>query len=119
MDKKLSQLQNLPQKDKNAAYTSLLKEALSQPNPSSVVADVHTLVDTVVNQDNVGLVTGRQVLSELVKQLVEGAVSDREVRKQIVKDTLAVAQPRLVSYEEQVCVFTVSLQCIPFNLTSR
>lgn len=107
MDKQLSQLQSLSQKDKSAAYTSLLKEALSQSNPTSLVADVHTLVDAVVNQDNVNLVVGRQVLSELVKQLSEGVVKDREVRKRIVQDTIALAQRHLVSYEEQVRVFCI------------
>ena len=27
-----------------------------------------------------------------------------DVKKEIVKDTLAIVQPHLVSYEEQVCV---------------
>lgn len=102
MEGKLAKLQTLAQKDKSPAYTSLLLEAISQPDPAAVARDVHTLVNVVLTQDHVGLVVGRQVLAELVKTLKEGAVKDNELRKQLLKDTLAVAQPRLVSYEEQV-----------------
>lgn len=104
MEGKLAKLQTLAQKDKSQAYTSLLLEALAQPDPAAVARDVHTLVNVVLTQDHVGLVVGRQVLAELVKNLKEGAVKDNELRKQLIKDTLAVAQPRLVSYEEQVCL---------------
>lgn len=103
MEGKLAKLQTLAQKDKSQAYTSVLFEALAQTDPSAVAQDVHTLVNVVLTQDHVGLVVGRQVLAELVKNLKEGVVKDNELRKQIIKDTLAVAQPRLVSYEEQVC----------------
>ncbi len=102
MEGKLAKLQALAQRDKSQAYTSLLLEALAQPDPSAVARDVHTLVNVVLTQDHVGLVVGRQVLAELVKNLKEGAVKGNELRKQLIKDALAVAQPRLVSYEEQV-----------------
>jgi COP9 signalosome complex subunit 4 len=102
MESKLGQLTSLSQKDKGPAYLSLLSEILARPDAPSVPADLHTLVDTVVNQDTVGLVVGRQVLSELVKILGEGAIKDAEQRKRIVEDTLATIQPRIVSYEEQV-----------------
>lgn len=102
MDTKLAQFAALSQKDKGPAYLSLLSEILSRQNQSTIGPDLHTLVDTVVNPDNVGLVVGRQVLSELVKALGEGVIKDAELRKDIVKHTLDVAQPRLVSYEEQV-----------------
>ena len=102
MDRKLAQYSALNQKDKGPAFISLIPEILSRPNHDAIVADLHLLVDTVVNQDNVGLVVGRQVLSELVKTLGEGAVQDPELRKRLVNDTLAVVQPRIVSYEEQV-----------------
>ncbi|KAJ3515114.1 hypothetical protein NLJ89_g1964 [Agrocybe chaxingu] len=101
MEAKLAQYAALSQKDKGPAFTSLIPEILSQAGPS-VPKDLHTLVDTVVNQDSVGLVVGRQVLSELVKVLSEGAIKDVELRKRVVEDTLATVQPRIVSYEEQV-----------------
>lgn len=102
MEGRLVQLRSLAQKDKAPAYSALLTEALSQQDLAAVARDVHTLVETVLTQDHVGIVVGRQVLSELVKFLAEGAVKDLEVKKQIVNDTLEIAQPRLVSYEEQV-----------------
>jgi COP9 signalosome complex subunit 4 len=101
---KLAQCATLSQKDKGPAYLSLLAEILSRQNRDSIAQDVHTVVSTVVNQENVGLVVGRQVLSELVRMLVEGIVRDIELRKRIVEDTLVTIQPRLVSYEEQVSV---------------
>ncbi len=102
MDQKLEQLQSLSQKDKPQAYSSLLTQTLAQANEGAIAGDVHRLLDAVITHDHGGLVVGRQVLAELVKSLSEGAVKDREVRKQIVKDALAYAQPRLVSFEEQV-----------------
>lgn len=102
MDNQLSQFLALSQKDKGPAFISLIPEILARPDPSAVVADLHALVDTVVNQDSVGLVVGRQVLSELVKILGEGAIKDVELRKRVVEDTLNTVQPRIVSYEEQV-----------------
>jgi COP9 signalosome complex subunit 4 len=100
METKLSLISTLGQKDKGPAFIALIPEILSQPGISSA-QDLHALVDTVINQDSVGLVVGRQVLSELVKILGEGAIKDVELRKRVVEDTLATVQPRIVSYEEQ------------------
>lgn len=102
MESKLAQFASLSQKDKAPAYLSLLPEILSRSNPSAVASDLHLLVETVVNQDSVGLVVGRQVLSELVKSLGAGSIRENELRKRVVEDTLATIQPRIVSYEEQV-----------------
>lgn len=104
MESRLAQFASLSQKDKAPAYLSLLPEILSRPNASAIASDLHLLVDTVVNQDSVGLVVGRQVLSELVKSLGSGTIKDAELRKRIVEDTLATTQPRIVSYEEQVSI---------------
>ncbi|CAA7259798.1 unnamed protein product [Cyclocybe aegerita] len=96
MEAKLAQYAALSQKDKGPAFTSLIPQILSQSGPS-IPKDLHTLVDTVVNQDSVGLVVGRQVLSEVVKVLSEGAIKDVELRKRVVEDTLATVQPRIVN----------------------
>lgn len=103
MESKLSQISSLSQKDKGPAFIALASEILSSSGPN-VARDLQTLVATVVNQESVGLVVGRQVLSELVKSLGEGAIQDAGVRKRVVEDTLQTIQPRIVSYEEQVCV---------------
>ncbi|KAI0750808.1 hypothetical protein C8Q80DRAFT_1097923 [Daedaleopsis nitida] len=102
MESRLAQFASLSQKDKVAAYQSLFNELISHDDQSNLPADVHTLVDNVVNQDSVGLVISRLILSELVKALSEGRVKDTQVRKVIVQDTLDIVQPRIVSYEEQV-----------------
>lgn len=103
MESKLAQISSLTQKDKGPAFIALISEIFSRSGPD-VAKDLHTLVDTVVNQDSVGLVVGRQVLSELVKSLGEGIIQDADVRKRVVEDTLQTVQPRIVSYEEQVCL---------------
>jgi COP9 signalosome complex subunit 4 len=105
METKLNQFSSLSQKDKGPAFISLISEILSQSD-AEILKGLHSLVDTVVNQDNVGLVVGRQVLSELVKILGEGAIKDSELRKLVVVDTLATVQPRIVSYEEQVSLLS-------------
>lgn len=102
MEAKLGHLATLSQKDKTPAYISLLSETLSRPDPSSLPADFHVLIDAVANPDIVGLVTGRQVISELVKSIGAGAITDHDIRKRIVQDALATLLPRIASYEEQV-----------------
>ncbi|KAH7929481.1 hypothetical protein BV22DRAFT_1029535 [Leucogyrophana mollusca] len=102
MESKLAQCAALSQKDKAPAYLSLVSEVLARPDQSTIAPDLHVLVDTVVNQDTVGLVIGRQFLSELVKILGAGGITDHDLRKRIVEDTLSTTQSRLQSYEEQV-----------------
>ncbi|KXN89619.1 COP9 signalosome complex subunit 4 [Leucoagaricus sp. SymC.cos] len=102
MESKLAQFSSFAQKDKGPAFISLIPEILAQTDPTVISKDIHTLVDTVINHDNVGLVVGRQVLSELVKVLGEGAIKDHDLRKRVVEDTLETVQLRIVSYEEQV-----------------
>ncbi|ETW83961.1 hypothetical protein HETIRDRAFT_62610 [Heterobasidion irregulare TC 32-1] len=104
MDQKFAKFDALNQKDKGAAYLSLLSDVFTTSNGPQLIQDIHILVDHVVNQDNAGFIVGRQVLSELVKILNEGGVStlNLDLRKQIVEDILATVQPRLTSYEEQV-----------------
>lgn len=107
MEAKIIQYSALSQKDKGPAFISLIPEILAKP-ADSLAKELHALVDTVVNQDSIGLVVGRQVLSELVKVLGEDAIKDPDLRKSLVEDTLNTVQPRIVSYEEQVCFHSVS-----------
>ncbi len=102
MENRLEQAAALGQKDKGPAFISLINEIISRPDQSAVAQDLHTLVAFVVNQESVGLVVGRQVLSELVRTIGEGSISDPEIRKRVAEDTISTAQPRIVSYEEQV-----------------
>ncbi|KAF7301678.1 Constitutive photomorophogenic 8 [Mycena indigotica] len=100
MASKLNSISSLPQKEQAAGFIALSQEIFAGPS-TSVASDIHALVETVVNTDAVGLVVGRQVLSELVKVLGDGAVKDEDLYKSIVEDTLSIVQPRIVSYEEQ------------------
>lgn len=102
MESRLEQAAALGQKDKGPAFISLINEIISRSDQSTVVPDIQTLVGFVVNQESVGLVVGRQVLSELVRIVGEGGISDPEIRKRVVEETIEVAQPKIVSYEEQV-----------------
>ena len=99
MESRLAQISGLAQKDKGPAYLSLVTEVLSRPDHCSIAPDVRSIVDTLL-QDNV--VVGRQVLLELARVLGEKSTLPSDLRKQIVEETLAIVQPRLVSYEEQV-----------------
>jgi COP9 signalosome complex subunit 4 len=112
MDQKLAEYASLNQRDKAPAYLSLLSEILARPDQTAIPADLHRLVDTVVNEESVGLVASRQVLTELVKALSEGKVVDAELRKQIVVDTLGIVQPRQNSYDEQVSARVLRSQCL-------
>ncbi|CAK5275626.1 unnamed protein product [Mycena citricolor] len=100
MDSKLAQLAgSVPQKDKGAGFITLVNEILARPpaEQASVVSDIHKVIDTVVNQDSVGLVVGRQVLSDFVKVLGDGLVKSTELRKSLVEDILSIVQPRIVN----------------------
>jgi COP9 signalosome complex subunit 4 len=102
MDQKLVQLSALNQKDKGTAYLSLLSNIFSSRGNPNIAHDIHALVDHLINQD-AGIISGRQVLSELVKGLTSTTIPDAELRKAIVEDVLSVMQLRATSYEEQVC----------------
>ncbi|KAF8138729.1 hypothetical protein EV363DRAFT_1154082 [Boletus edulis] len=102
METRLAHLATLAQKDKTPAYLALVAETLARTDTASLPADLHVLIDAVANPDIVGLVTGRQVISELVKTIGAGAVTDHDTRKRIVEDALATLQPRIASYEEQI-----------------
>jgi COP9 signalosome complex subunit 4 len=102
MENRLSQLATLSQKDKGPAYLSLLSDILTRPDQSSVSKDLQALLSHVLNQESVGLVVGRQVLSELVKALDEGAIKSKGLHREIVQETLSAIRPRIASYEEQV-----------------
>jgi COP9 signalosome complex subunit 4 len=102
MDSRLAQLASLSQRDKSPAYVVVLNDLFTNQSSPSFLGDLHTIVDTVVNQDAGGLVVGRQVVSELVKAVTQGIVQDPEVKKQILQDTLNLIQPKIVSYEEHV-----------------
>jgi len=101
MDARLAQLASVSvQKDKAAGYLSLLSDLLAAKQQSS--ADICKFVNVVVTQEHVGLVIGRQVISELVKALETKQIADEGVRRPVIEGALQTLQPRIVTYEEQV-----------------
>ena len=102
MDQKLTELVSISQKDKAQKTVILLDEALSQSDSAAVSRDVHKVIEAALTHDHLGPVVSRQVLAELVSRLTEGKVKDRELKKEIIEDTITIAQPRIVSLEEGV-----------------
>ena len=101
MDARLAQLASVSvQKDKAAGYLSLLNDLLAAKRQSS--ADILKFVDVVVTQEHVGLVIGRQLISELVKALETKQIAEEDVRRPVIEGALQILQPRIVTYEEQV-----------------
>lgn len=101
MDARLAQLASVSvQKDKAAGYLNLLNDLLAAKQQSS--ADVLKFVNVVVTQEHVGLVIGRQVISELVKAFETKQITDESVRRPVIEGALQILQPRIVTYEEQV-----------------
>ncbi|KAI3612148.1 cop9 signalosome complex subunit 4 [Moniliophthora roreri] len=115
MEAQLSQVSALDNKSKPQALITIINSVVSRTDTSAVATDLHTVVDYVVNQESVGLVVGRQVLSELVKMIGEGAITDPDVKKRVVEDTISTVQPKIVSYEEQVSTLRFQLADILEN----
>jgi len=100
MEGMLAQYSILAQRDKGPAFISLILEIVAQQDPALILNDIHTLVDTLINQDNIGLVVSRQVLSELVKILDGDTIKNYELKRYAVKDILVMVQPWIISYRE-------------------
>ncbi|GAA5847919.1 hypothetical protein JCM9279_003491 [Rhodotorula babjevae] len=101
MDSELSRIASLPQKDRTAAYLSLLSTTLTSASSlPAVESDLAQWLGTVSAPDFPQIVA-RQVLDGFVAQLTE--VSDRETRKGLLKGALELLQPRVTSFEEQIC----------------
>src|SRR6266404_4175033 len=103
MDQKLAQLSTLNQKDKGTAYLSLLSSIFTSQGGggNNIARDLHVLVDHLINQD-ASIIAGRQVLTELIKNLTSATIPDTELRKAVVEDILSIIQLRATTYEEQV-----------------
>ncbi|GAA5934286.1 uncharacterized protein JCM15063_004528 [Sporobolomyces koalae] len=99
MEGELGRISGLPQKDKSQAYSALLSQTLS--SSTALTRDLDQFLSTVVAADFPQIVA-RQVLQEYVHQIVE--ISDRDVKKQVMKQSLHELQPRVTSFEPEVCV---------------
>ncbi|GAA5906621.1 uncharacterized protein JCM6883_004535 [Sporobolomyces salmoneus] len=104
MDSELSRISTLPQKDKSSAYSQLLSSTIS--TSSSLPSDLDQFLSLLVAPDFPQIVA-RQVLQEYVSQVAvekEGKTRDREIRKEILRKSLERLQPRVNSFESEVCV---------------
>ncbi|GAA5922692.1 hypothetical protein JCM1841_001107 [Sporobolomyces salmonicolor] len=98
MEAELARISNLPQKDKSQAYSSLLSQTLS--SSSSLESDLGQWLSVIVGSDFPQIVA-RQVLADYVAKV--GEIQDREQRKEVMRRSLEKLQPRVSSFEEQVC----------------
>ena len=97
MDQRLAELATVTvQRNKAQGYQTLLEENLNKKE------NVIKIVKNVVTQDHVGLVIGRQIISDLVKAVETKQISDDGTRRDIIQQTLEILQPKVVSFDEQV-----------------
>ncbi|ORZ14770.1 hypothetical protein BCR42DRAFT_417643 [Absidia repens] len=97
------------QKEKIDSFRSILETILSSTSSSSqsgnvnntdLVAHLKEYVNTVLDEQ-VGLVNARQLLKEFI-DLFSTRLVDHEVQKQLLSFAIERAQPRVVSFEEQL-----------------
>ncbi|GAA5854826.1 hypothetical protein JCM5353_006069 [Sporobolomyces roseus] len=100
MEGELSRISQLAQKDKSTAYSLLLTNTISTSSPS-LSQDLDRFLSTVLASDFPQIVA-RQVLQEYVNQVVK--VEEREKKKDIMRGSLEQLQPRVNSFEAEVCV---------------
>lgn len=104
MDKRLAELATVTvQRNKAQGYQTLLEENLK--NKENVIK----IVKNVVTQDHVGLVIGRQIISDLVKALETKQISDDDARRDIIQQTLEILQPKVVSFDEQATALRLQM----------
>ncbi|GAA5825410.1 hypothetical protein JCM11251_006971 [Rhodosporidiobolus azoricus] len=101
MDAELPRIASLPQKDKPAAYLSLLSQTLSNPAAPSLVPSLRSWLSTVADSDFPQIVA-RQVLEGFAETLAQG-LQDRETKKDVLKMCTEMLQPRATSFEDLVC----------------
>jgi hypothetical protein len=100
----LSQISTLPQKDRLPAYNSLLPSLYASPLP-----DLVDLIDHLINDPSVSLVTGRQVYSEVVSTIKHGdqLSGGPDVAREVIENVLekvknGTSASSIANYEEQV-----------------
>lgn len=90
------------------AYLALLSGTLAAADTASVIPQLALFVDAIV-ADQQPQVVARQVLDKFVEELAavkqnDGqGVRDRETRKDLMSAVLVKVQPKVVTFEEQVC----------------
>lgn len=91
------------QKEKLEEFRSVLDDILSGTtnNPDLLLGNLKEYVNHILDEQ-VGLVVARQLLSEFI-DLFDEHITDLEVKKQLLSFAIERAQPRAVSFEEQVC----------------
>ncbi|GAA6009923.1 uncharacterized protein JCM10292_001037 [Rhodotorula paludigena] len=98
MDAELQRIGTLPQKDKSQAYLSLLEQTIA--SSSDLATDLSQWLSVVAAADFPQIVA-RQVLEGFVARVQ--TIADREQKKKVYATSLELLQPRITSFEEQVC----------------
>ena len=94
-------ISNSQQKDKLDGFRSVLDDILSStPLGPDQVQHLKDYVESVLDE-HTGLVVSRQLLAEFI-DLFDKRITDSEIQKQLLLFAIERAQPRAVSFEEQV-----------------
>ena len=103
-------------RDLSEKYRAILETILTHAE-DELVEGLRTFIEAIVNE-NVSLVISRQLLSDVGSTLVK---LEDSVSKAVSHFTLEVVQPRVISFEDQVCEILDKLnsgylQCIKHTL---
>jgi hypothetical protein len=100
----LAAITGLPQKERLPAYLSLLPTLYASPLPG-----LPALIAHIVQDPAVPLLIGRQVLAQLVEDLVKGRLEaakgkadETEIQREVLEKTLAAVGTHSGNYDEQV-----------------
>lgn len=94
---------SLPQqKEKLDAFHAILNDILSSSNQAQQLQDY---IEAVLDE-RVGLVISRQLLLEFIG-LFNEKITEHNIQKQLLLFAIERAQPRAVSFEESVCIYTL------------
>ncbi|KAG0654147.1 hypothetical protein C6P46_001957 [Rhodotorula mucilaginosa] len=100
MDGELQRISALPQKDKVTLHQAQLGGGYARASSSALPKDLARWLAVVVGSDFPQIVA-RQVLEGYVAKLPE--IEDRETRKAVLKKSIELLQPRVTSFEEEIC----------------
>lgn len=87
------------QREKAEGFKSIIADILSLP-PAEQSKNLKAYVEAVLDEQ-VGLVVARQLLSEFIS-LFDSRITDTDIQKELLSFAIDHAQPRAVSFEEQV-----------------
>lgn len=95
-------------KDQSDRYKEILEGILADQNERSKSENLMIYIESVINE-NVSLVISRQLLTDVANII---ATLSPEISKELSNYALEKIQPRVVSFEDQVCILRKNLAVI-------